>query len=322
LGASNLTLSGSSSTITGPAFGVTANNYIVTNSTGNLIIQNLGVGGRTGNVLFPVGSSTSLYNPLTLLNSGTMDNYSVRVSNGAPSNVDDATKMVQAVWNIAETLDGGSDLTVQTQWVTPGDEGSSFNRNLNLKIARYLGTGTDWEFNNATLSGSNPYNASASGFQTIGTTGATFVTGNFVLITPDVSLSSPSQVSAQNMPQASLNNVIYNFQLAVSTASATLNSVTFTTVASPAYTAADISNFKLWYNSTNSFSGAKLLKSITGAGAGANTFNAFTRSIASATTGYFFITADIQNAATVGNGLYINAITTTDLGFVVANKSG
>ncbi len=305
LGANTLTV--------GSATG-SASSYVNASSAGKL---KQGVGGSA--VLYPIGTS-STYNPVTLTNAGTLDNYSVGVISGAPANLTDATQQVQDTWTIAEDVNGASNLTVQTQWSLT-DEGPSFNRNSNLKVGRYTGAGTSWEKYAAVLAGANPYTATASGFTAIGTAGVAFSTGNFFVNTADVALSSPAQVAAGNIGQGTTNNVIYSFQVAASTADATLNAVAFTTVGT--YTATDIVNYKLWYSATNIFGAAVQVGSAitTSLGAGAHTFNSMIAVVPNGSTGYFFITADIAFTATTGN-INIAAIAPSDLTFEAANVTG
>lgn len=150
---------------------------------------------------------------------------------------------------------------------------------------------------------------------------ATFSAGG----TPDIVLSSDNPaVPAGNIAQGTTNNVIYDFDLAVTTADAVLNGVTITTAGT--YLAAGITNFKCWYSADNIFSpGSDVLLSTktTGLGAGAQVFPSFTnQSILNGNTGYIFITADVACAATVGNTISVNAVTTADISFVSGNKSG
>ena len=150
---------------------------------------------------------------------------------------------------------------------------------------------------------------------------ATFSAGG----TPDIVLSSPNPaVTAGNIVQGSINNAIYRFDLAVTTADATLNGVTVTTAGT--YAATDITNFKCWYSPDATFSpGTDVLLStkVAGLGAGAQVFPSFTnQSILSGNTGYIFISADLPCAAVVANNISVDAITTADISFVSGNKSG
>lgn len=152
---------------------------------------------------------------------------------------------------------------------------------------------------------------------------------NFALIgtgfaTPNIVLSSLNPATAaSNITQGTINNVIYAFNLDVTNADATLNSVVFNT--SGAYAASNITNFKLWYSTDATFNSTldiTLDNETAALGIGAHTFTGFTRLITNGSTGYFFITTDIPCTSTAGNTIVVDAITTADLTFVLGNKSG
>lgn len=92
-------------------------NYVVTNSTGSLKIRNV----ANSDVVFPVGPSTSAYNPVTLNNIGTPDTFAVKVATGAPTGVAVAPRLDSAInrnWTIVEDVQGGSSVTVTPQWLS------------------------------------------------------------------------------------------------------------------------------------------------------------------------------------------------------------
>lgn len=95
LGANNLTVNNS---ITGGS----AASHVVTSSTGTLNRQV-----TTTAVIFPVGPSATLYHPATITNTGTSDNFSVRVSSTDPPCSPTVTS-VNATWDISEAVAGGS----------------------------------------------------------------------------------------------------------------------------------------------------------------------------------------------------------------------
>ncbi|MES2690341.1 MAG: T9SS type A sorting domain-containing protein, partial [Bacteroidota bacterium] len=157
LGANSLTMGNTSLS----SAGNTAS-YVRTNSTGRVIVQNVGTAGKTGNVIIPVGNTT--YNPVVLANAGTADTYTVWVidsvtanySGSTPSGLKLTTGAVNRTWFINETVAGGSIASVTLQWNT-ADELSAFNR-ASSYVSRYTGTGTAWSNNTATAAaGSNPY---------------------------------------------------------------------------------------------------------------------------------------------------------------------
>ncbi|MFM9986444.1 MAG: MopE-related protein [Flavobacteriales bacterium] len=143
--------------------------------------------------------------------------------------------------------------------------------------------------------------------------------------TPAIALAdNGTQVAAANILEGTNDNVLHKFQLAVTTASATLTGVTCTTAG--AYDAADLTNLKLRYSTDATLdAGDATLSTLASPGAaGPKTFSPFTnQSIASGTTGYLFITADIAaGASTGGNTVSVNAIATSNLTFSSGTKSG
>ncbi len=162
LGSNNLTI-GSSARLLGNS----AANYIVTNGTGSLVMNNIGTSGRTGAIVFPVGTASN-YNPATLNNTGVADNFAARVITGSypaftgstPSGAAYTSNVVDANWIIDEAIQGGSNLVVSLQW-NASQELPSFTR-ASSYIARYLANG----WNNAAASaatGANPYASTVSG---------------------------------------------------------------------------------------------------------------------------------------------------------------
>lgn len=95
LGANNLTVNNS---ITGGS----ASSHIVTNGAGALT-RNVAASAVT----FPVGPSATLYHPAVITNSGTTDNFSVKVSSTDPPCAPGTTS-VNATWDISEAVAGGS----------------------------------------------------------------------------------------------------------------------------------------------------------------------------------------------------------------------
>ena len=122
--------------------------------------------------------------------------------------------------------------------------------------------------------------------------------------TPNIELSSPA-ASASNLTEGVTNQVLTRFDLAVTTANATLTGVTINT--SGTYAASDLSNLKCWYSADNSFSSstdALLSTKSSSLGSGSHVFPGFTNQIiASGNTGYIFITADVSFGSTVGNAI-------------------
>ncbi|MFM7769961.1 MAG: hypothetical protein ACKO8Q_05325, partial [Bacteroidota bacterium] len=142
--------------------------------------------------------------------------------------------------------------------------------------------------------------------------------------TPSITLAdNGSQVSASSVAAGSTNVILHQSSLAVTTANATLTGVSFTTAGT--YVAADVSNFKVWYSTDNSFSSGSdvLLGTITSSlGAGAKSVSSLSQAINSGSTGYIFITTDIAASPTGGNTINVSALTTSDVTFSSGTKSG
>ncbi len=159
----NIVLSGTASSLT-----ANETNYIVTNGTGTLAIENIGSGGRSGGVVFPVGTASD-YNPVVLTNTGTADVFRVRVqprlyngySGETPSGGQFTGGAVNSTWFVAEGTAGGTNATLQLQW-NAGQELSGFDRTQS-RLGHY--TAGSWQLAAAgAAGGSNPYTWSGSGY--------------------------------------------------------------------------------------------------------------------------------------------------------------
>ena len=134
--------------------------------------------------------------------------------------------------------------------------------------------------------------------------------------------SSNPAVATGNVSQGSTSQAIYNFTLAVTSAPAILGSLSFITTNSDA---ADITKYQLWYNSTNNVSTAIQIGSdiTSGLGSGTHTFSGLSQSITSGATGYFWISVDVADYATVTHTLYVStALTTGNITLTVGNITG
>ncbi|MCB0574947.1 MAG: hypothetical protein KDC61_10325, partial [Saprospiraceae bacterium] len=112
-------------------------------------------------VVFPVGNTA--YNPATLANAGTADEFRIRVTNGVLSGgVSGSELTANAVgrsWFVEETIPGGSDLTLQLQW--NGDEElGGFDRSMAYISNFGAGIWNQQPFDAA--SGVDPYSLSRS----------------------------------------------------------------------------------------------------------------------------------------------------------------
>ena len=165
-------------------------------------------------------------------------------------------------------------------------------------------------FSSGTKTGTNP--VAAGGVQTI------------TVAVPDIALSSPA-ASAANLTVGTTNNVIYRFDLAITTATPSLTGVTINT-STGSNASGDLTNLKCWYQTSTTFnSGTATLLSTktTSLAAGSQVFPAFSsQSLTTGSTYYIFITADVPLTATPNNTIIVSAITTSDLTFATGNKTG
>ncbi len=144
------------------------NQFVITNGAGAVVRTNL----ATTAFVYPVGYSATEFNPLTISNSGTPDNISVRCQQNVQANGTSGsivtTDFVNNSWVVNEGTPNGSNLTLTGQWVGT-DEPASFNR-LKSGIARYS-SGTDWDLpasNVLPASGSGPFVRNRTGVTSTG----------------------------------------------------------------------------------------------------------------------------------------------------------
>jgi hypothetical protein len=129
-----------------PISGYNETRYFVTNGNstdstkGYLIIDFI----SNSDIAFPIGSSTSYYTPASIQNSGTTDNYKIRVFDNvlscATSGTDNNYQSVKKTWQIEENTSGGSNLTIKLQHID-SDEGTLFlSGKANHFNSYYVGT--------------------------------------------------------------------------------------------------------------------------------------------------------------------------------------
>jgi len=138
--------------------GASATNYFVTSGTGK-VIMNIGATPKT----FYVGPSTSLYNPVTVSNSGDAIDLGVVVKSSFTNTPVDANKVVNASWTLSnETGSGSPNVSLTLEWAST-QHAASFTTSSNVYIGRY---NSGWTDVSAVLTdlGSGRYSANASGF--------------------------------------------------------------------------------------------------------------------------------------------------------------
>jgi hypothetical protein len=132
--------------------------------------------------------------------------------------------------------------------------------------------------------------------------------------TSNILLNEISTISASNINAGSINNVLYNFRLSVTTVGATLTQVDIPNTGT--YTGTDFTNFKLWYNTSNSFATASTIATISApANASVQTFNGFSQTIPLSITGWFWVTADVEVGASPNNITVTPALSFSELTF-------
>jgi len=161
LGSNKLTIGA-----TGSIASASSASYIVTDGSG--VLTRNSVGGT--DVTFPVGTATS-YTPVTVNNAGTVNSFSVKVQATFDNAPVDPNMVVGRQWTITEAVAGGSNAILTFQW-NSAEHAPGFSVANPIVIGRY--TGTQWAEVAATLGGSDPYTATASGF----TSFSPFAVGN------------------------------------------------------------------------------------------------------------------------------------------------
>jgi len=169
--------------------------YFITNDTG--LLRKVKVGNTK--FTFPVGFNKSTYNPLSITESGTADNYSVRCLEQALLNGGSGSAIthggIGVSWLIREGVAGGANATVEAQWdPSKGDQLPGFD-SAKCMVVRY--NGTAWDFN-ATLAGS----ASGTTTKTKKRNGVTAVGYFTILSTANPTLeNSITAVNSDNLNQ-------------------------------------------------------------------------------------------------------------------------
>jgi hypothetical protein len=144
-------------------------------------------------------------------------------------------------------------------------------------------------------------------------------------IDPTIALSNNgTQIVAGDVLQGATSHILSTFQLEVTDADATLEEALFTT--SGDYVAADIDAFKLWYTTGSSFIGPTQLGSnFTSTSTGSGDlleFSSLSFDIDEDDIYYFWITADIDAAATIDNIIIVDEIDPTGFTFTDGDATG
>lgn len=187
--------------------GASASKYFVTNGTGRLFKNALGATAFT----YPVGNSTTTYNPVTISNSGTADDIGVRcltnVLNTGLTGTAFNKEVADASWDINEAVFGGSNLSLTTTW-SASDELIGFDRTKG-GISYYIptpGATQGWDMLNSqtgAAAGADPYTYTRTGVTALGA----FAVGTRpvlspLLVSPKVFLQGPFNVGTGVMGDA------------------------------------------------------------------------------------------------------------------------
>ena len=149
LGVNNITLS-SGATISTPS----SSSYIVTNSTGALIMNNV----QTSSTVFPIGISTS-YTPLTFANGTAGRNITASVSSSFTNSLQPGNHVVNLQWSILASGATSPDVTFQYNSANQAVGYTSTGAVLGTYVS---GTGGYTETALTSVSGTNPYTTTLS----------------------------------------------------------------------------------------------------------------------------------------------------------------
>jgi alpha-amylase len=134
-----------------------------TTSTGGSLIRNV----SSTAVSFPVGNTN--FTPVTLTNTGTATNFSVRafesvLQNGTSGTAMSTTGLLNKTWLITPTTTTGLNVTASFSW-NAIDEGNTFNRNSAAVGRNPIDASNTWfrVSANAAATGTNPYSLTATG---------------------------------------------------------------------------------------------------------------------------------------------------------------
>ncbi|MCZ7554937.1 MAG: C10 family peptidase [Bacteroidia bacterium] len=158
--------------------GGSSGSHIATTGSGSLLVENIGAGGRSGTIVFPVGSGSS-YTPLSMSNTAPACDFSVRVLDGVQehglSGPAISNSAVNRTWIISGSSQSNVSLTLQ--W-NAGDELSGFDRALCAISRNDIGMFWDPLQAAGAASGNGPYTRSVSGLTTISQLGMPLAIGS------------------------------------------------------------------------------------------------------------------------------------------------
>ena len=142
-------------------------------------------------------------------------------------------------------------------------------------------------------------------------------------VTPLVTITQTGP-SASTVANGAANVFLYQWYAAVTANHAVLNSFTVNTAGTYAVSDLVANSFKLWYNTVNSFGTATQIgtsQAIVTSGSSVS-FSGLAQQINTGATGYFWVTVDIDAAATGGNNINISSTPFANISFATATLSG
>lgn len=164
---------------------------------------------------------------------------------------------------------------------------------------------SDFTFSSGTTTGTNPV-----------------PTGSVQTILNSVVTLSQTNPTTTAIAPGTTANVLQTYNMAVANAAAVFSGLTITTTGT--YATTDVSNIKLWYSSSSTFSTstATLLSTISSpATAGSMSFPSFSQTMPIG-TGYIYVTTDVTTGAATGNTIGIGSESFSNINLGTASTAG
>jgi hypothetical protein len=171
--------------------------FVITNGSGTLEQY-----GSTTAKLYPVGTSSTSYTPLSITDAGTLSFLRVNVKNGVSTNPNVGTSanfttgVVNKSWTVSQTGTAVHNLTLTPQW-TATDELSGFNRAL-CSVTQWNSASAIWNLPGSTVGPSTTnnfiYTRTRSGLTTL----TTFAVGSSNAILPLTLVDFTGKIDNQN----------------------------------------------------------------------------------------------------------------------------
>jgi hypothetical protein len=185
----------------------------------------------------------------------------------------------------------------------------AYNANTSRNISITSTAFSNIVFATGNLTGTDP--AAAGNTQTFGA------------VTPSIAVTGLGP-SSGSISRGATKVSLYQMSFAVTTNSTDLNSIVVTTGGT--YVASDLvaSSFKLWYNTANNLATASQIGTSQAIVTSGNTvtFSGLTQNIAVGTTGYVWVTVDIDAAATFSSTINITSTAFSNLTFSQGTLTG